>query len=119
MRRLELGQQFGKRRLGIAWFAGFFPTLQLQLLVAQYLIQRTLDPLQALQAYMRISQGGFDIVMAQQLLDIADIGTVLQQMRGITVAQTMKRNGWRQAKVLIRLMKHGLCRTLTDGLRPG
>ena len=47
------------------------------------------DFLQLLDADLGVDRGGVEFLVSEQLLDVADVGAVLQHVRGATVAQNM------------------------------
>ena len=53
-------------------------------------VQRAWDPLAALLEYVRINHGRPHVVVAQELLDGADIGPALQQVRRKAMTESMR-----------------------------
>src|SRR3990170_7201867 len=66
----------------------------MRLLRALNAIERAGDAAAALVEDVRVDHRGRDILVAEKLLDGADVIAALQQMRGETVPQDMRRHGF-------------------------
>lgn len=83
---------------------------------ASQVVQGAFDPLQVVVGHLGVEQGGLDVLVAQELLDEADVGARLQEVGGIRVPQAVDADRLVDAGLAQGLFEDGLgaaCRVRT------
>ena len=74
------------------------------------ILKWTVDPTQGALAHVGIALGGADVGVAQEFLDVTDVGTVFQEVGGEAVTERMESGGLSDAGFVETVAEYGLGR---------